>query len=176
MITQKRIKELLSYNQDTGIFIWKESLGNRAIVGNIAGSDKPSGYRQIKIDTIPYLSHRLAWLYVYGYLPENHIDHINRDKSDNRIKNLREVSRSCNIRNSKIRKDNKSGIKGVTLHPVGKWVSRISTKHKTKTIGYYDSLDEAICARLAAEQCLKWWSCESYSPAYRYVKEHIQKN
>lgn len=91
MITQQRLKELFEYTPDTGLFIRKIRVGNQ-IAGNIAGSLKKDGYVYIKIDSKPYKAHRLAFLYMEGYMPEE-VDHINRDCSDNRWCNLRASNR-----------------------------------------------------------------------------------
>ena len=94
-ITQDRLKEEVWYDPLTGIFTRKK--GSRAgKVGAIAGSLTSYGYIRVSICSKFYMAHRLAWLYVYGYLPENSIDHINGVRNDNRLANLQEVSRACN--------------------------------------------------------------------------------
>ncbi|MBD1229107.1 HNH endonuclease [Xenorhabdus griffiniae] len=88
--------------------------------------------------------HRLAWLLYYGRWPSEFIDHINGDKSDNRIVNLREASNTENSWNSKMRKNNSSGIKGVCwCKSKKKWVARIRIDGKRKTLGYFSNIDEA---------------------------------
>jgi len=173
-LTQKRLKELLDYYPDIGEFFWLvDRKGTRA--GNIAGFNK-GGYTQIGIEGSIFYAHRLAWLYVYGYFPENGIDHINRNKSDNRICNLREVSRSCNLRNTGNKKNNTSSIKGVSWHkPTKRWHSQIGLNRKVYNLGYYHSFDEAVYVRLAAEQCLNWSGCDSNSPAFLYVQKMLKK-
>ena len=103
-IAQERLYEILDYDSETGIFTWK--IGRRKCKkDSIAGSLTGEGYWQIKIDNKLYLSHRLVFLYVDGYLPENKIDHIDRNKLNNRRNNLREVSQTCNTRNCNIYKN-----------------------------------------------------------------------
>src|SRR3990167_3120706 len=106
MISQQRLKELLSYNPNTGEFTRLVATGihgcNKAgvVVGCL--SDHPTqGYILIRVnnDGILYRAHRLAWLYVYGFWPPADIDHINGNRSDNRIVNLRSVTRSQNLQN-----------------------------------------------------------------------------
>ena len=83
MISQGELKEVLEYNPDTGVFIWRKPNGNRVKVGNVAGNKSVNGYIRIKIKK-EYLAHRLAYLYMIGNFPENDIDHINHIKDDNR--------------------------------------------------------------------------------------------
>ena len=175
MLAQKRLKDLLYYDSGTGKFKWKLSgTGRRKNLD--AGTKKPDGYVAIAVDKNIYLAQRLAWLYEYGYFPENDIDHINRDKADNRIKNLREVSRQCNARNCGNIKSNTSGIKGVYwFKRLKKWEVRITIDQKNIFLGLFSDYSDAVCARLAGEQCVGWSGCDSSSPAYKYVYENIRK-
>lgn len=171
-----QLKSILDYNPNTGIFKWKISNSNRIKPGDIAGI-LTQGYCKIGINGKLYLAHHLAWFYVYGYFPENEIDHINRNGTDNRIENLREVSRICNARNTKNRSNNTSGIKGVSFHKqTNKWQVQITVNQKRISLGCHDEFDEAVCYRLVAEQCFNWKGCDSISPAYNYVKNTIQSN
>ena len=173
-LTQNKLKELLSYDEKTGIFTWKVSNSNRVKVGSIAGTRRPDDYLIIMINKKGYRAHQLAWFYVHGYFPENDIDHINRKRKDNRIKNLREISRQCNLRNSKKRVSNTSGITGIYWHKINsKWVSTIKINYQTYHLGSFIDYNEAVCIRLAAEQCLNWSNCDSNSSAYQYVQKHI---
>jgi hypothetical protein len=175
-LTQERLKELLHYNPETGIFTRKCNRGNTK-KGDIAGTPNTKGYLRLEICKKPYLNHRLAWLYVYGYFPENEIDHIDRDKTNNKISNLKEASRSCNMRNTKLFITNTSGVKGVAWDKyVGKWAARITVNLKFKGLGSYNNFDNAVCARLAAEQCLNWSGCDSSSSAYKYVQKMLKKD
>lgn len=159
--------EDLLYDGDTGEFRWGPS-------GEPAGNESKAGYISISINGKKYPAHRLAWYITYGYFPENEIDHINRDPSDNRIANLREVSRQCNARNTGNPSDNRSGVKGVSYCKTnGRWRATIAVDRKNYNLGTYEDLADAACARLAAEQCLDWHGCDSDSPAYRWVKENI---
>lgn len=112
MIRQERLKELLDYNPDTGEFRWRVIQGNRK---GKAGSLHKSGYIHIQIDRKILKAHRLAWLYQYGQLPDLEVDHIDGVKSNNTIKNLRLATKSENQRNSKIRSDNTSKVKGINV-------------------------------------------------------------
>ncbi len=112
MLTQQRLKEVLNYDSETGIFTWKTHIQKNHI-DKEAGWNK-DGYICIDIDEKKYRAHRLAWLYVYGNFPKN-LDHINGIRNDNRIENLRECSQSQNAANQCIRKDNQLKIKGVSF-------------------------------------------------------------
>jgi hypothetical protein len=114
-LTRKRLLEVLQYNPDTGVFIWRVSRGTK-IAGSIAGNVRPDGYIYIAIDKVLYRQSRLVWLYIYGRWPREHIDHKNRSTSDDRIINLREASRSQNLGNRKRNKNNSTGFKGVSRH------------------------------------------------------------
>jgi len=149
-LTQDRLKEILSYDKGTGLFKWKISVGT-AKKGSIAGNKRPVGYVAIKINSNPYYAHRLAWLYVNGEFPEDGIDHINGNKSDNTLSNLRSVSSTENLRNQKIRKNNKSGFNGVSWSKlISKWRSIIIIDKKQINLGSYSCIGEAIIARKIA--------------------------
>lgn len=172
MIGQEDLLKLVEYKN--GKLFWKVKRGGRkGGVGEEAGYTNDRGYRVVMIDKKPYYSHRLIWLYHYGYFPENDVDHINRDRSDNRIENLRETSRQCNLRNASLRPDNKSGVKGVTFYNrENKWIAYIRVNNKNRHLYIGEDLVEAIAHRLAAEQALGWSGCESTSPAYLYIREY----
>ena len=115
-INQEQLKELLHYDPETGVFKWKDTFGWKAKQGTIAGGINGSGYIYIRLKRKKYRAHRLAWLYTYGKFPEDQIDHINRDKTDNRLVNLRAVSGKENSRNQFIPTNNTSGHIGVSWH------------------------------------------------------------
>jgi hypothetical protein len=143
MITQEELKELLNYNSETGVFTWKVSPARQVFSGDIAGTKRKDGYIQIKVKNELILSHRLAWIYMYGYLPK-YIDHINGQRDDNRIINIREVSNQQNSLNSKISKNNTSGIKGVYWDKSrNKWTVRLSIDGKCKFFKRFDDIDLA---------------------------------
>lgn len=155
VLTQARIKELLEYFPDSGLFKWKVFRGNTAKPGVIAGSIDSNGHAQIMVDGITYQAHRLAWLYVYGIWPNKEIDHRNCIRNDNRIANLREASHSENSQNQrKARVDNKSsGILGVTWHKRDKkWRAQIGIAGKKKWLGAFDTQEAAHSAYLTAKR------------------------
>jgi hypothetical protein len=115
-------------------------------------------------------------MYMHGYFPENQIDHINRNPADNWFENLREVSQMCNTRNSRTYYTNTSGVKGVSFKEDSlKWRAEVTVNFKSKHLGFYDDFADAVCARLAAEQCLGWAGCDKDSSAHKYVKELLKR-
>ena len=176
MITHEQLINILDYNENTGVFVWKNpSRYSPSMAGEFAGNKNSLGYIAISIDMIKYYGHRLAWLYVHGYFPEGEIDHKNKIRNDNRISNLREVSHQCNLRNSKNSSNNTSGVKGVYwFKRTKRWGAGITIFGKDHHLGYYDDFDDAVCARLAGEQSVNWHGCDSSSPAFCYVRDNIQ--
>lgn len=150
MITQEYLKSILYYNLDTGIFTWKFNKSKRVKAGYSAGW-LCDGYRNIEINNKQYKTHRLAWLYVNGEIPTNLIDHIDGNRSNNKIFNLREATYQTNSENYRTPKTNKSGIKNVSWYKnLNKWVVSISIKKIKKTIGYFDDLEFAELVAIEA--------------------------
>ena len=171
-LSQDRLKEILDYDKETGIFTWLLSKG-RAKSGDVAGTHQKSGYIQIQIDGINYKAHRLAFLFVVGFLPENYVDHYDRCPSNNIWSNLREVSQQCNLRNSKVSCNNTSGVTGVSWNKAcGKWQAYIVIDNKLKHQGYFKNLDDAARARWEAEIKYGFPNCNSTSSAYNYLIEN----
>ncbi|MCK9994454.1 MAG: hypothetical protein Dbin4_02974, partial [Alphaproteobacteria bacterium] len=98
-LTQSRLKELLHYDPDTGVFTRRVQTSSNARVGDVAGCLHPEGYRHIQIDGKRYAAHRLAWLYMTGEWPTNQLDHLNGVRDDNRWGNLREATHGQNQQN-----------------------------------------------------------------------------
>jgi len=175
-LTQERLKEVLDYNPETGIFTWKISKGRKG-VGHIAGNLKHTGYMQIRINKIDYQAHRLAWLYMEGYWPENEVDHIDRNPSNNKWGNLRETSRACNSRNRSISKNNTSGINGVSWYANDKlWVSQIKINYKRIYLGSFKNKIDAAKARWEAEKKYDFPNYCTESSAYLYIKEYEKRD
>lgn len=152
MITQNYLKSILHYNPETGVFIWINSRRG-GWNGKTAGR-RDGRYFRIEILKKGYLIHRLAWLYMFGYIPEC-IDHINGDTSDNRIQNLRVATRSQNSMNQKLKSNSTSGIKGVHWHKVmNKWMAHITINQKLFRLGYFDDIDDAEKAVIEARNRL----------------------
>jgi len=145
-LTQIELKQLLSYDPETGVFL-RLTHHPRFPIGSIAGSKKKRGHITIRIGYDMYKAHRLAWLYVYGEWPKDQIDHIDCDPGNNRIRNLREADNSQNHANCKRQPNNTSGHKGVRLDKRrGKWHVSLKHKGKERFLGYYDKFDVACSA------------------------------
>lgn len=146
-LTQSQLKRLLHYSVETGVFTWVGAY-HKSRIGDVAGSTMANGYIYICIKKRQFRAHRLAWLYVFGAWPEKYIDHINGDKSDNRIENLREVSNAENMMNQGIGVRNKSGHLGITWSESRKrWCVGLKVNGKSKNVGRFVNLADAIAAR-----------------------------
>jgi len=151
VITQEYLKECFDYNYETGVFTWRHRPEghfktknafkriNARQAGNVSGGNNCDGYLIIHINRIQYLAHRLAWLYVYGEFPILSIDHINQNRKDNRIENLRDVTLSANQKNKTLHPKNKTGINGVSKTKGGKYKVKIDGKY----IGTFEDIEMA---------------------------------
>ena len=152
ILTQSRLKELLQLS-DEHFFIWKKSNSNAAKIGNIAGTVTGHGYRVIKLDGNRYYAHRLSWLWHYGEFPKGQIDHINHNRLDNRIDNLRAVSNQDNHRNETLSTNNSSGFTGVCFATREKrFRAHIKVDFKQIHLGHFKELSDAVLARIKAEE------------------------
>ena len=171
-LTQERLKELLDYDPETGVFIWKINRKYTAKKGSVAGCLK-NNYWHISVNGNRYLAHRLAFLWMEGYLPENQVDHIDRNKINNRWSNLREVSQTCNMRNRAVLKNNKYKITGISFHKkLNKIRADIRISRKLIYLGIFDNLLDAVKARWEAEVKYNFPNCNTTSSSYMYLKEH----
>lgn len=160
--TPEQLRELLTYDPETGKLFWMERPvsmfnGERELSANkwnsrFAGREAftcvlDSGYRTGLVFRKAYKAHRVAWAIFHGRWPRGQIDHVNGDKQDNRIINLREASQSENKRNTAIYRNNTSGYKGVCWHrATGKWISQIGLGGKQIRLGYFNDPAEAHAA------------------------------
>lgn len=152
-LTAHRLRELLHYEPETGVFTWRVSTSNRARIGALAGTYK-RGYLRIGLCNRVYAAHRLAWLYVTGAMPVGWLDHINRNPRDNRIANLRGVTPSENRQNATAPANNASGYKGVTRTKNGRFTAQIGHKRKSIYLGTFTSAHEASQAYAEAAKHL----------------------
>lgn len=138
-ITQERLIELFNYDLETGLFSRKVKIGNNCKMDRPVGRISTGGYLMCKIDGVYYTHHRLAWLYVYGKWPLDQLDHIDCNKLNNSILNLREASRSQNMCNKNKMSHNTSGYKGVFWDKQSqKWKAQITINKKQKCLGRFD--------------------------------------
>jgi hypothetical protein len=152
---QDRVRELLNYCTETGVFTWRMKRRGRARVGTVAGTKHPKGYIRISIDHVDHLAHRLAWIFVHGPIDDSMvIDHINGNRSDNRIENLRVVTGMQNANNQQTRLAGaRKAMLGASFHkPSGKWISRVKINGKDKYLGLFDTPEQANQAYLAAKR------------------------
>lgn len=147
MLTQERLRELLHYDPATGIFRWRVRPAKRVRAGDIAGHLNPNGYITIRVDGRLYYAQQLAFLYVTGEWPAGDVDHRDGVRANNRWENLRPATRSENLRNMRLRSDNRSGLKGAHYRPSrGKWQSSIRVGNRTIRLGSFDSAEAAHAA------------------------------
>ena len=153
-LTAERLRQVLTYEPETGIFRWSVKTSKRIMPGEIAGSvhHQANNYsrRVIRVDGQLYSAHRLAWLYVHGQWPEHDIDHKNGDSLDNRLSNLRAATRTQNMANKKIAKHNSTGVKGVQfISSSGRYRAVIRVARKNCHIGCFATKEEAGAAYFA---------------------------
>ena len=129
---------------------WKR--WNNIFSGTEAGRLHHKGYRQVKINGRQYLAHRIIWAMFHGVWPEGQIDHIDGDRLNNRISNLRDVEQRINQRNAKMQSNNTSGVNGVSWGKRRqKWIAQITIDGKQKYLGCFDTVEDAAAARKAAD-------------------------
>jgi HNH endonuclease len=154
-LTTERLRELLEYDKDTGVFTHKIKKGFTR-VGIVAGCTNNIGYQVINVLKTIHLAHRLAWLYVYGEHPIYCIDHINGDRLDNRIVNLRDIPKAQNHQNIKGPiSSNTSGHLGVHFSKRrNAFIAQIALNQKRIYIGQFKTIDDASAAYLNAKRMM----------------------
>lgn len=170
-VTPEYVRDCLSYDPDTGTLTWKNRpeshfptlrgcrIFHAVYAGKATGCKDRQGYLVVLIGGRPYAAHRLAWAIMTGSWPSEMIDHVNGVRDDNRFENLRKATRAENRRNSVVRRDNTSGVKGVGK-PIKRadgsltWRAMITTDGVKKHVGYFPSLEKAEAAVKAAREKL----------------------
>lgn len=146
-ITAEEARQLFHYDPETGDLTWKVSPCNRAPVGRVVRAPNDKGYYTVMVRGKTYKAHRLIWLIATGTWPAEHIDHINGDKTDNRVENLREATNAENMQNRAAPRNNTSGYKGVSWHKRDrKWRAKIQVDGKRRYLGHFDTPEEAHAA------------------------------
>ncbi len=143
MLTQELVKELFDYVD--GKLIWKNVLhgSRKALIGKEASCTNNYGYKTVSVACHRHLVHRIIFLYHHGFLPKE-IDHADGNRINNRIENLRVCNRSENNANSKLRKNNTSGFKGICWSKRDRtWEAKINANKKTFHLGMFDDLEVA---------------------------------
>jgi hypothetical protein len=140
-MNQDQVKHLFEYRD--GELYWKTPTNQKIVKGSKAGCIGVRGYKKIQINGKKYMTHRLVFLYHHGYLPKE-IDHIDNNKSNNNITNLRQASRSENMKNMGLHSKNKSGFKGVSWHKASnRWIVQLMVGNKKNYFGIYKDLELA---------------------------------
>lgn len=152
MITVERLRDILAYDQASGVFTWLRAPSRgKSYVGHTAGNLTSEGRINITIDGRRYKAHRLAWLYVHGEWPLGLLDHIDGNPANNRLANLRLATQSQNCANARRRVDNSSGFKGVHFDRLtGRWRAEIMAGGRRGRLGRFDSPEAAHAAYAAA--------------------------
>lgn len=155
LISVDRVRELLCLDEATGVLTWRIARGKMA-AGSLAGTPQNAGYRQVRLDGVRILEHRVIWLMVHGSWPQGDVDHINGIRSDNRPGNLRDVSRLVNLQNQRRpHQIGTSGRLGVTWDKRNKfWKAAIRVNGRSKHLGRFDDLDAASAAYIQAKRRL----------------------
>ena len=150
-LDHETLTRILDYDPETGVFVWKEKIAAKVVVGRVAGFPD-NGYVRISMYGNQHMAHRLAWFYVYGKWPDEEIDHIDMDRSNNRIANLRAATKAENMRNRGAQSNNKIGLKGVCEHTQqpGKYTSQITKDRKKIHLGIFDTPEAAHQAYIKA--------------------------
>ena len=153
-LTAAQLRERLEYAPETGVFRWKKVFGARR-AGTVAGSISTGGYWRLLIRPHgAFSAHRLAWLYVHGEWPTHQIDHINGNRLDNRIANLRDIPQSGNVQNRRrANADSTTGVLGVSPSR-GRFGARIRLNNRLIWLGTYDTPGEAHAAYVSAKRKL----------------------
>ena len=145
-VTQDELKKWFKYEPTTGKWLYRVTT-RYGEAGSIATSVHNGGYSTIRVGKTDYLVHRMCFLYMLGYLPDQ-VDHINHIRDDNRWDNLREVNNKINHQNESLSSNSTTGILGVAIHkPTNKYRAYIMVDKKHIHLGLYDSLKEAKLSR-----------------------------
>lgn len=150
MLTSDYLHSIITYDRETGEFVWARTLRGRRMAGRRAGGLNSTGYWVVGIDGTTYYGHHLAWLYVRGEWPDAEIDHRDTLKSNNAFENLRKATGSQNNANKKMYRTNTTGFKGVVLLSSGRFRAGITHERKFIHLGCFERPEDASVAYAAA--------------------------
>lgn len=152
-MTADEVRRLLDYDPVTGVFTWRVNPGGKARIGKVAGTTDVYGYTIIRYRGKGYKAHRLAWIHHFGSEPAGLIDHINHDRSDNSIANLRDVDAHINANHIRPGIAGRSGVRGVSwFSQYARWKAMFQYKHKIHFVGHFDTVADAAAALEAARE------------------------
>jgi hypothetical protein len=156
MLTAERLRELLRYDPETGIFTRLSCPSRPSWIGKTVGSDRGKGWLSTRLDGAQYFMRDLAWLYMTGEWPTHTVDHENRVKADNRWANLREATHAQQAQNRKVYRTSKSGVPGVIRVPYGRqeprWRTQIEIGGRALYLGFFEDFELAEFVRKEAER------------------------
>lgn len=153
----EELRRLFIYDPETGVLRWRvkpHPRAQRSAPGSVAGTTGVRGYRIVKVGPEYYLVHRLIWKIQTGCDPVDQIDHVDGDRLNNRWANFREADNGKNRWNTRLAKNNKSGVKGVHLEHGRAWVAHIGTGARQIRLGRFHNFKDAVAARKHAEAAL----------------------
>ena len=151
-ISYEELSNLLVYNGVSGTLVWRTCRNQFALGGTIAGNPGNHGYVAVTINGIRYLAHRVVWLLHHGEWPKRSLDHIDHNKCNNKIENLREVDQLTNSKNVGKQKRNTSGVVGVYWRKdAQKWAAKVRVNGVLISLGSFKDKDVAIQVRKQAE-------------------------
>ena len=168
-VTQESARARLGYSAETGELTW---LLPRRLAGQRAGSLTKRGYRVVVLEGRAFFEHRLIWMWVHGAWPCGEIDHINRQKGDNRLANLRDVSKSENAFNAGAHRDNRCGVRGVSPHR-GRWKAEVQVNGRRYHVGVFSSAEAAGHAHNEAERLIRAGATSRAADAPRATAEPL---
>lgn len=151
IVTQSIARDLWVYDTETGVFTWRIPPGGGVLAGAVAGSRDSDGYTQLSYKKTRPKAHRVAWIYVYGDLdPKIEIDHLDHDRANNRISNLRLATRKQNAENMRSRTQRFRGVHW--YEPTSRWAVQFKHCGVQTHLGYFKCLLDAVARRIRAER------------------------